>query len=236
MHEPESALQNGRMLRRTALCSLAGLVLVGCTSEQVPSGRPVSEPSASQASPTPQDNRPVIVAFGNSLSAGFGVDPGKSYPDFLQKQLDDAGLSYRVLNAGIGGDTTSGGLARVDSIAAMKPATVIIELGGNDGLRGLPIETTRANLEQIIAYLQKAGARVVLAGMTLPPNYGPDYIVEFEKLFRELATKHKVPLVNFFEGIIGRSDLMQRDGIHPTVEGNRVTAQNVFRVIAPLLK
>jgi acyl-CoA thioesterase-1 len=188
------------------------------------------------SAPAPKDNRPVIVAFGDSLSAGFGVETGESYPDFLQKAVDEAGFRYRVVNAGISGDTTSSGLARVDSIAAMKPAVVILELGGNDGLRGLPLESTRANLEQIIAALKKAGAAVVLAGMTLPPNYGPEYIGQFEGLYKELASKHGLALAPFFDTIAGRKGVMQRDGIHLTVEGNRIAAANVYKAVAPLLK
>jgi len=118
----------------------------------------------------------------------------------------------------------------------MKPAMVILELGGNDGLRGLPINTTRENLDQIIKLLRDAGAQVVLAGMTLPPNYGPDYIGQFERVYKDLATLHRLPLVPFLlEGVAGHAHLMQSDGIHPTAEGNRIAAQNVFRVIAPLL-
>jgi acyl-CoA thioesterase-1 len=209
----------------------AVLVLAGCGTEQRPEPTPEQNPS-----PPPADTRPAIVAFGDSLTAGFGLDPGQSYPDILQKHLDAGGFRYRVVNAGISGDTTSGGLARVDSVAAMKPALVILELGGNDGLRGLPIETTRSNLEQIIAVLRKGDGAVVLAGMTLPPNYGPDYIGQFEQLYKDLAKKHTLPLVAFFEGIAAKPELMQKDGIHFTAEGNRFVAGNVFKVIAPLVK
>lgn len=222
------------MVRRAALYLLAGLVTVGCSKEQNPSSEP--SPPTTATAPAPPDDRPAIVAFGDSLSAGYGVDPGQSYPDILQKQLDQAGFRYRVINAGISGDTTSGGLARIDSIVEMKPAMVILELGGNDGLRGLPIEATRGNVEEMIKALQKAGAKVVLAGMTLPPNYGVDYIGKFEKLYKELAARYDLPLVAFFQGIAGGKGLMQQDGIHPSAEGHRIIAANVFKVIRPLLK
>ncbi|MDQ2945955.1 MAG: arylesterase, partial [Acidobacteriota bacterium] len=122
------------------------------------------------------DTRPVIVAFGDSLTAGFGADPGSSYPDFLQKELDRRSLKWRVVNAGVSGDTTTDGLNRVPEVLSYHPSIVIVGFGGNDGLRGLPLATTRANLDQMIAQLQKGSARVILAGMTLPPNYGPEYI------------------------------------------------------------
>jgi len=172
------------------------------------------------------------VAFGDSLTAGYGVDSGLSYPDFLQKEID----RYRVVNAGISGDTTSGGLARIDSVTRLKPKIVILELGGNDGLRGLPLASTRANLEQMIIELQKSGARVVIAGITLPPNYGPDYIREFEKIYKDLAATYKLPFIPFLlEGVVGVPGMMQPDGIHATVKGNEVVAKLVMRTLKPLL-
>src|SRR5580658_10803001 len=151
---------------------LAGLVLLcGCGSAPDPTPEPAQR---AQASPAP-DNRPVIVAFGDSLTAGFGADPGKSYPDFLQRELDRRGYRYRVANAGISGETTTDALERLQTVTDVKPAVVIVEFGGNDGLRGLPVSTTRSNLDGIVAGLKGSGAEVLLAGMTLPPNYGPDY-------------------------------------------------------------
>ncbi|MCP5117561.1 MAG: arylesterase [bacterium] len=214
---------------------LAVCGLVSCSSE--PAGG--SGPGAAAAPPRNAlpDDRPVITAFGDSLSEGYGVEEGEGYPDQLQRALDEAGYRYRVVNAGISGDTTSGGVTRISAVLAAKPAIVILELGGNDGLRGLPIETTRANLEEIIVELKKAPTTVVLAGMTLPPNYGPDYISGFEQVFEDLATKYDLPLIPFLlEGVGGHQDLMQRDGIHPNAEGHRIVAQNVMEVIAPLLE
>ena len=174
----------------------------------------------------------MIVAFGDSLTAGFGVDSGYSYPDFLQKMIDN----YRIVNAGISGDTTSGGLARVDTVIRLKPKIVILELGGNDGLRGLPLSSTRANLEQMIVDLRKSGARVVLAGITLPPNYGPDYIQEFERIYKDFAAKYKLPFIPFLlEGVVGVQGMMQRDGIHATVKGNEIVAKLVMRTLRPIL-
>ena len=182
------------------------------------------------------DSRRVIVAFGDSLTAGFGADPGKSYPDFLQKELDRRGLAYRVVNAGISGETTTDALARLSTVTALRPLVVIVEFGGNDGLRGLPVSTTRSNLDQIVVGLKASGAAVLLAGMTLPPNYGPDYIGAFQRVYSDLAAKRKVALIPFLlEGVAG-TGLMQRDGLHPTAEGNRVVAGTVMRYLRPLLR
>jgi acyl-CoA thioesterase-1 len=196
-------------------------------------------PSAPEHPGTPAhlDPRPVLVAFGDSLTAGFGVEPGLSYPDYLQKEIDRHGLHWHVVNAGVSGDTTTDGLNRVAEVLTYKPAIVILEFGGNDGLRGLPLETTRANLDQMIAELQTGGVKVVLAGMTLPPNYGPEYIRPFEKIYVDLAAKYKIPRIRFLlEGVGGNANLMQRDGLHATAEGNAIVAKNVFNTVAPLLR
>src|SRR5580704_17126712 len=162
-----------------------GLTLVGCGGPKPPEAAPPrSEENPVKPSRPPStqlDTRPAVVAFGNSLTAGFGAEPGNSYPDFLQKDLDRTGLHWRVINAGVSGDTTTDGVNRLGEVLAYKPRIVIVEFGGNDGLRGLPIETTRANLEQMVSTLQTSGAKVILAGMTLPPNYGPNYIRTFEQ-------------------------------------------------------
>jgi acyl-CoA thioesterase I len=188
------------------------------------------------AAPPTIDTRPVIVAFGDSLSAGYGADPGKSFPDFLQRDLDAAGLHWRVVNAGISGNTTTDGLSRLRHVVAYKPRVTIVEFGGNDGLRGLPNETTRANLEHIIETLQGAGSKVLLAGMTLPPNYGADYIKTFEQIYVDLAAKYKTALIPFLLSDVAlHPDLMQQDGIHPTAQGNEIVAKSVMRYLKPLL-
>jgi len=142
-----------------------------------------------------------------------------------------------VVNLGISGDTTEGGVSRIDSATSLKPAIVILELGGNDGLRGLPLKATRDNLEQMIDAFQHSGARVVVAGMTLPPNYGPDYIRGFEKIYRDLAAEHKLALIPFLLADIVTKDLryLQRDGIHPTAEGAEIVAETVLRAVKPFL-
>ncbi len=179
----------------------------------------------------------MIVAFGDSLTAGLGVDPEASYPAVLERELAARGWRYRVVNAGISGDTTGGGLARVDSVLAYKPEIVILELGANDGLRGLPIETTRANLEQLIVALQGAGARVVLAGMKLPPNYGADYIRGFERIFIDLAGEHKTARIPFLlEDVAARPGRMQADALHPNRAGHRIIAATVMKELETMLR
>lgn len=182
------------------------------------------------------DTRPVVVAFGDSLSAGYGAAPGHSFPDLLQKDLDAAGLHWRVVNAGVSGNTTTDGLDRLSEVLAYKPRITIVEFGGNDGLRGLPLETTRANLEQIIQALQRAGSKVLLAGMTLPPNYGGEYITRFSQIYVDVAKKYNVPRIPFLLSDVAlRPGLMQQDGIHPTAQGNEIVAKTVMRYLKPLL-
>lgn len=196
---------------------------------------PVATPESK--APAAADSRPVIVAFGDSLTAGYGLDPGQGYPEWLQKRLDKEDYPYRVVNQGISGDTTSGGVSRMGDAIALKPAIVILELGANDGLRGLPADATKANLAQMIDSFQQAGAKVVLAGMTLPRNYGPDYIKAFEQVFGSLTKEKKVTLIPFLlEGVATKRDLMQQDALHPTAEGCRLVAETVFRAIKPLLE
>lgn len=186
----------------------------------------------------PADHRKVIAVFGDSISAGFGLVQGQSFPDDMQKDLDADHLPWRVVNLGISGDTTEGGVSRIDSATSLHPSIVILELGGNDGLRGMPIASTRANLEQMIVAFRKAGAKVVLAGMTLPPNYGPDYIRDFQGIYKDLAAKYKLILIPFLMQDIITKDLryIQADGIHPTAQGSEIIAHTVLEAIHPALR
>lgn len=183
------------------------------------------------------DTRKVLVVFGDSISAGYGLAPGQSFPDVLQRRIDKAGYPWRVVNLGISGDTTQGGVSRITTAISLKPAVVLLELGGNDGLRGMPLAMTRANMDTMITAFRGAGAQVVLAGMSLPPNYGPDYIRAFEKIFKDLAAKHQATLIPFLFADILTKDLryFQRDGIHPTAEGADIISGTVLRSITPLL-
>jgi acyl-CoA thioesterase-1 len=185
----------------------------------------------------PFDFRPVIVAFGNSLTAGFGADPGKSYPDFLQQELDRRGYKYNVINAGVSGETSSDGLERLNDVLALKPEIVILELGANDGLRGLPVTSTEANLDRIIFGLQQQKIRVALAAMDLPRNYGMEYISQFSGMYANIARQYKVTKIPFMlAGVAGNPKLMQNDGLHPNAAGNAIVAATVFKYLAPELK
>jgi acyl-CoA thioesterase-1 len=239
-------------MRRTASLAILTALLItvsGCRTDSTPkpaaqqasnSPAPVGEaPAQAPQSPTAtiNDNRPLIVCFGDSLTAGYGAELGKSYPDYLQADLDAKGYHYRVVNEGISGNTTKDGIERLDTIVAMKPAVVVVEFGGNDGLRGLRIEDSRANLDKIVATLKASGAKVVLAGITLPPDYGPDYIKQFDDTYTLLAKKYKVPLLPFLlKGVFGVDGMMQHDQTHATAEGNKVVAGNILPLILPLLK
>lgn len=205
------------------------------TPQPAPEHRPLNDPPASAAIPQ-SDNRPRIVAFGDSLTAGLGVAPEQTYPAQLQKQLDALGHRYQVLNAGVSGDTSAGGLRRVSWVLAGKPVVVILELGGNDGLRGLSLPETRSHLDAIIRQLKEAHVQVILAGMKLPPNYGEEYTSKFEAMYRDLAQVHSLPLIPFLlEGVGGERKLNQSDGIHPTGEGYRIVVDNVLKSLLPIL-
>jgi len=221
---------------RLSLFFVIFLVLCGCGKREEKQVTSTPAPAAAPTVPV-ADNRHVLVVFGDSLSAGFGLEAGLSFPDFLQKKLDAEKYPWYVVNQGVSGDTTEGGVSRLDSAIALKPEIVVLELGGNDGLRGLPLEATRTNLDQMIVAFQKSGAKIVLAGMTLPPNYGPDYIHQFEKIYRDLAAEHKTVLIPFLLADIVTSDLryIQKDGIHPTAAGCEIVSGTVFRTVKPLL-
>ena len=198
---------------------------------------PTTHPVAVAAAPAPEDTRPLIICFGDSLTAGYGTDPGESYPDDLQKLLDARGYNYRVLNSGISGNTSKDGLDRIARVIAHGPQLVVVEFGGNDGLRGLPIEQTQANLASIIEQLQKSGAEVALAGITLPPDYGPDYIKKFDAMYPALAKKFHVRLLPFIlKDVYGVSGDMQDDATHATAKGNKQVALNIESLIQPMLK
>jgi acyl-CoA thioesterase-1 len=183
-----------------------------------------------------EDGRPIIVAMGDSLTEGHGVDENQNYPSKLQRRLDNGGYKYKVINAGVSGETSAQGLDRIEPVIALHPAIVIVELGANDGLRGLPIESTRRNLEAVVSRCQSAGAKVVLAGMEVPPNYGPQYASAFRNVFKNVANEYHAALIPFFlEGVGGRPELNQDDGIHPTAEGYDRVVENVWKVLKPLL-
>lgn len=222
---------------------LAGLI--GCKTEpESPGGDALSGGAGASAPATPAaahpeatDARPLVVCFGDSLTAGYGVEAGQSYPDYLQRALDRAGYHYRVVNEGVSGNTTKDGVDRLAGVVALKPAVVVLEFGGNDGLRGLKVESTRANLAVMIAGLKSAGAKVVLAGITLPPDYGPDYVNSFTASYPVLGRKFGVPVLPFIlQNAYGVPGMIQGDGIHATDKGNQIVARNVLPLVEPLLR
>jgi acyl-CoA thioesterase I len=192
---------------------------------------------AVQWAPTGWTAEETIVVVGDSLSSGYGLSAGQSWVSMLEQRLDEQGYGYEVVNASISGDTTAGGLARLPRLLdTHSPSIVIIELGGNDGLRGQPVASLRDNLAKMIEMSEGAGAKVVLTGIQIPPNYGPAYTGSLSAVYPELAREYRIPLVSFLmEGVALRTDLMQHDGIHPNAEGQAVMFENVWPVLESLL-
>jgi acyl-CoA thioesterase I len=190
---------------------------------------------ASAASAAPSADH-VIVALGDSLTAGLGVGADEAYPALLEARLRREGFDYRVVNAGVSGDTSAGGLRRLDWALRLKPEVLIVALGANDGLRGQSPDALRANLTRIVERARGAGARVLLAGMRVPPNYGDDYARAFAAVYPAVARATGVPLAPFLlDGVAGDPRLNQADGIHPTAEGQRVIAEHLWPHLRPLL-
>ena len=180
--------------------------------------------------------RPVLVCYGDSITAGRGLAYGQAFPDFLQKKLDGRGYRYKVVNQGTSGATTKDALAGLPFVLRLHPAVVIVEFGGNDGLRGVPVEESRSNLDQVLTALEKAHVKILLAGITLPPDYGPDYIRSFNQMFRDLATRHHVAFVPMlYVNLVHVPGTIQEDGIHPTAKGSAIIADTLLPVLKPLL-
>jgi len=188
--------------------------------------------------PAQAAGKPVILVLGDSLSAGYGIPVEQGWVARLQQRLDAEGYGYTVVNASVSGETTAGGLERLPrALAKHRPAVVVIELGGNDGLRGLPVAELRTNLEALVTATRKAGAQPLLAAIRMPPNYGPQYTGKFYAVYESLARERKVPWVPFFlDGIALREDLFQSDGIHPDLQAQPILLDNVWPVLEPLLK
>jgi len=194
-------------------------------------------PQASVPPPAKTISRPRIVALGDSLTAGLGLNPEEAYPALLQKRLDQAGVNFEVVNAGVSGDTSAGGLSRLDWALDGDVRVLIVALGGNDALRALPAEALKQNLSHIIERAQARHIEIVLAGMEAPRNFGRDYIVAFHQVYPSLARQYHVALVPFLlQGVAADPALNQRDGIHPTAEGARIVADNVWTALRPLVE
>jgi acyl-CoA thioesterase I len=180
----------------------------------------------------------TIVFFGNSLTAGYGLTPQEAFPALIQNKIDSLGLPYRVINAGVSGETSTGGDARIDWILKQPLDVFILELGANDGLRGIPLAQTKKSLQSIIDKVKAKypSAKLILAGMQIPPNMGANYTTEFKNIYPELATRNNMTLIPFLlEGVGGEAKLNQEDGIHPSAEGAKIVAENIWKVLQPLL-
>jgi acyl-CoA thioesterase-1 len=183
------------------------------------------------------DPQKTVVCFGDSITAGYGLDADKSYPAALEELLAKRGYHFHVINQGVSGNTTKDAVARVKSIVALHPEAVVVEFGGNDGLRGLPLDVTRKNLDSVLTTLEVAKIRVLLVGITLPPNYGADYIQTFNAVYRDAANKHHIPLMPMlYDHIYTVPGTIQNDGIHPTEKGSVLIAEHLAPLLIPLLR
>lgn len=214
-----------------------GAVPTPASGTQASAALDPSPPASTLNSDASIDSRPVIVCFGDSLTAGLGIESAASYPAVLQHLLDAAGYRYRVVNEGVSGDTTKDGLERIDRVLAHKPQIVVLEFGGNDGLRGLPVSMAQQNIATMIERLQRGGVKVALAGISLPPQYGGDYIARFDAMYPQLARQFHLPLLPFIlQNVYGVDGDIQSDGVHPTARGAKQVATNIQRLIQPMLK
>ena len=189
------------------------------------------------AGPLLAADRPLLVCYGDSITAGYGLQTGQSFPDALQRDLDARGYRYKVNNQGTSGATTKDAVANLRSILQLHPEAVLVEFGGNDGLRGVPPAQTRHNLDTVLTALEAAHIKILLAGITLPPNYGQEYIQQFEQVFRDLAAKHHtafVPMI--YKDLINVPNTIQQDGIHPTAKGSEIVAKTLLPALTPLLR
>ena len=228
----------GRLLKFRYIFFL--LILIGCGDgrNQKDQGNTQSTPSEENTITEARKGK-TILFFGDSLTAGLGLDPNLAFPALIGQRLDSLGYSYEVINAGLSGETTASGRNRLGWVLRQPIDVFILELGANDGLRGIPLEETRKNLEAMILTVREKypEVRIVLAGMQLPPNMGPEYTASFRKIFPELAEKHQVLLIPFLlDGVGGIPELNQDDGIHPTAEGHRIVAENVWEILSPTVE
>lgn len=222
------------MRRRLAVLLLVGAVSACAADER---GSPSSAAAERPAARPAEAARPRIVALGDSLTAGLGLEPAESYPSRLQDRLDRLGLRYEVVNAGVSGDTSAGGLRRIDWALEGDVKVLIVALGGNDALRGLPVEQLRQNLAAIIERARARKIEVILAGMEAPPNFGAAYTTAFHQVYADLARQYGVSLVPFLlDGVAGRPQMNQGDGIHPTAAGAEKVADNVWAALKPIVQ
>jgi acyl-CoA thioesterase-1 len=219
-------------------------VLLVCAACGQPDAARTREPEARPSAPVEHvestnpanANAPRIVFLGDSLTAGYGLDKEDSVPSLIQKRLQDAGYPYEVVNAGVSGDTSASGLSRLDWSLAGDVRILVVELGANDGLRGLPVAGMKHNLTEIITRAQAKGIKVILTGMEAPPNFGSAYTSEFREVYRQLAREHDITFVPFYlDGVAGIPSLNIADGIHPNAEGSRIVEKTIWSALEPLL-
>ncbi|MCC6164790.1 MAG: arylesterase [Acidobacteria bacterium] len=227
------------MRRRHCLVVLVAVVLgvAGCQREAPDAGTAASSTPAHQTrTPASSPERPRVVAFGDSLTAGLGLAPDLAWPALVQREADEAGLDVEIVNAGVSGDTTAGGVRRLDWALDGDVRVLVLELGANDGLRGLPVAQMRDNLAQMIRVARDRNIAVLLCGMEAPPNFGPQYTREFRQVYVELGAQDGVTLLPFFlDGVAGNASLNQPDGIHPNEEGTRRVADLVWQFLQPVI-
>ena len=213
-------------------------VFLSCGEQKQESEIPVEKEENEEQAEEKEDAK-TILFFGDSLTAGMGLNPNEAFPAVIQEKLDSLGMNYKVINAGLSGETTASGTNRVDWVLNQEVDIFVLELGANDGLRGISPEETRKNLQEIINTVQEKypGMRIILAGMQIPPNMGPEYSREFRSIFPELAEENNLELIPFLlENVAGDPELNQQDGIHPTAEGHEIVADNVWEVLKPMLE
>jgi acyl-CoA thioesterase-1 len=231
---------------RLAALLLTALALAACTRGSAPSSTaarprpaaPAAGAAEAPAQPAARDDRPVILFVGTSLTAGLGLDPSEAFPALIQQDVDAAGLRYRVVNAGVSGETSAGALRRIDWLLRQPVAVLVLETGANDGLRGQDPDATRANIQALIDVARRHDPRLrlALAAMEALPNYGEEYRRRFRAIYPELARANGATLVPFLlEGVAGDARLNQPDGIHPTAEGEKRVAENVWKALRPIL-
>ncbi|APG59326.1 arylesterase [Christiangramia salexigens] len=222
-------------MRSLIIVCIMALMFFSCGEEQ--RKKSDSERSAVEESLTAEDTKEtsgIILFFGNSLTAGMGLEPDEAFPAIIQNKLDSLNLDYKVINAGLSGETTAGGKNRLSWVLKQDIEVFVLELGANDGLRGIPLEETRANLQEIIDFVRRKNpeTKIILTGMQIPPNLGQDYTSGFKKIFPELAEKNDIYLIPFLlEDVAGVPELNQKDGIHPTADGQKILADNVWEVL-----
>ncbi len=223
-----------RPVIRKTLYLLFLAVVVSCSSNNNKKATNESNQVLKDTSTSTVSKKKTILFFGNSLTAGYGVDPSEAYPALIQDKIDSLGLNYKVVNAGVSGETTADGSSRIDWILKQPIDIFVLELGGNDGLRGIPLSGTEKNLQSIIDKVKEKyhNAKIILEGMQIPPNMGPDYTTKFREIYPRLAKENQIDLVPFLlKGVGGDPKLNQRDGIHPTADGHKIVAQNVWEIL-----